>query len=411
VGADPGRRHSGGVFRTDLSHPAPWWVALGGFAAVLAATALHELAHGLALARAGGRVRRMGIMVLYGSPALFCDVSDAWRLPPRRRAAVALAGVRVHAAVGAVLVLVAATMPPGDSRQLLAVAAVGNAVMALVNLYPFVKFDGYIALVGWLDRPHLRAHSMRAAQDVLLTRLTFGGQAPARSAQFADRRPMGGGWIFFGIASAVSAPVLVGVAFLSYGPLLLATLGPAGAVLTLGLLVLAVAQPTASVLRAARRAADSGTPRWRRVVGAAVLSCGVAALLSVPKVPLSATSVYQRIDGEILVAVPAGATIPLDATVTFQRPGVVLHPVTARGRVCGMLRHEQVSRSAGSPVTQPRGVPSRTALRTVVPICPLGDADFARLDGSGLASVSDGSVAIGTWLQRIFIRPAISELS
>ncbi|MDQ6781925.1 MAG: hypothetical protein M3063_00440 [Actinomycetota bacterium] len=395
----------------DLSRPAPWWVAIGGLAAVLAATALHELAHGLVLTRAGGRVRRMGIMLLYGSPALFCDVSDAWRLPRRGRATVAFAGARVHGAVAAALILVAAAVPAGSAHQLLAVAAAGNAVMAVVNLYPFVKFDGYIALVGWLDRPHLRAHSMRAAQDLLLTRLVFGAREPIPSSQPGGRRQLGAGWILFGIASALSAPVLVALAFRSYEPLLLTALGPVGAVLTVCLLVLAVAQPTAGLVRAANHAAAAGAPPWRRIAGAAVLSFVVGALLAVPKVQLSVPSVYQRLGSGVVLVVPDGATVRPDTEVTLQRAGVVLHPVISKGEVCGKSRTELVDSSAGSPVVRPVGAPVRTVHRRVVPLCAAtGGTDLAPRDGMGLASVSGGSVPIGTWLKRTFVQPAITRL-
>ena len=43
----------------------------------------HEMAHGIVLASAGGRPRRLGIMLFYLIPAFFCDVSDSFRLARR----------------------------------------------------------------------------------------------------------------------------------------------------------------------------------------------------------------------------------------------------------------------------------------------------------------------------------------
>jgi putative peptide zinc metalloprotease protein len=395
----------------DLSRPAPWWVAIGALAAVLAATAVHELAHGIALLRAGGRVRRMGVMLLYGSPALFCDVSDAWRLPRRRRVTVALAGARVHAAVAAALILAAAMMPAGSVRQLLTIAAAGNAVAAVVNLYPFVKFDGYIALVGWLDRPHLRAHSMRAAQDVLLSRLVFGARAPFPSRQTADQRPLAGRWVLFGVVSVISGPALVALAFLTYEPLLLTALGKAGAVLALALLIAAGTYPVVGLLAAARRAAAAGAPRWRRMTGAAVLSCAVAFVLSGPRVQLSVPTVYQRTGTDVVVVVPNPTGFAPGAEVTLQRAGVVLHSRIAKGQVCGSARPALIDANAGSPISQPSNIPVRSVRRQVAPICAVrAGQDLARADPTGLASVASGTVPIGSWLERTFVEPAIARL-
>jgi putative peptide zinc metalloprotease protein len=395
----------------DLSRPARWWVAIGALGVVLLTTALHEVAHGLALSHAGGRVRRMGFMLLYGSPALFCDVSDAWRLPRRQRATVAFAGARLHGAVAGALMLGAAAAPDGDGRQLLVVAGIGSAVMAVVNLYPFVKFDGYIALVGWLDHPHLRRHTVSAARDLLLTRGVFGAPRRAGPTAAGAARPLAGGWILFGVVSAVSAPVLIGLAFRWNGPLLLMVLGPVGAVVTLALLALCMAYPTTSLVHAARQAALTGAPRWRRVVGGVLFSVALGGLLATPRVPLSVLTVYQRIGAETVVVVPEGGPLHLGAHVTLRRAGVVLHPVLGHGVVCGPARPVMMNRSAGSPVLGPSGTPTGTARRQAVPVCAAGDGhDLAASGATGLASVGLGHVAVGTWLHRTFVEPALARL-
>ena len=47
-------------------------------AAFLVLGAVHETAHGLTCKHFGGEVRRMGVMLVYMCPCIYCDVSQAW---------------------------------------------------------------------------------------------------------------------------------------------------------------------------------------------------------------------------------------------------------------------------------------------------------------------------------------------
>ncbi len=121
------------------------------------ATLFHEAAHGLTLTRLGGRPRRAGFMLFYLTPAFFVDVTDGWRLADRRhRVAIALAGPAVHATAAAVAMLAALGLPASTARETLLLLAISCTVVVLVNLIPFVRFDGYIALMSALDEPNLR---------------------------------------------------------------------------------------------------------------------------------------------------------------------------------------------------------------------------------------------------------------
>src|SRR4029079_16873207 len=53
----------------------------------------NEMVHTHACKHFGGEVRELGFMLLAFSPCLYCDVSDAWRLPSKwQRIAVSAAG-------------------------------------------------------------------------------------------------------------------------------------------------------------------------------------------------------------------------------------------------------------------------------------------------------------------------------
>jgi putative peptide zinc metalloprotease protein len=168
-----------------LSEPISLPALLALLVVTYCGTMLHELSHGLVLSHYGGRPSRMGFMLFYLTPAFFCDVSDGWRLPRnRQRVRVALAGIATQtviaglAGVGSVVVAVAGGNPA--VRDFLLLLTVTNYVSGLFNTIPFVKLDGYLALMSHLDISHLRDRSITDARR-LVARLLFGGRYLVRA--------------------------------------------------------------------------------------------------------------------------------------------------------------------------------------------------------------------------------------
>jgi putative peptide zinc metalloprotease protein len=171
--------------------------------AVMLFNSLHELAHGAALVAYGGRVRRFGVMVMYGAPALFCDVTDAWRLPSRQRCAVALAGVLASLGLAGTAAT-AYALVPGLRVPAVGTIAVLTYCSAVLNIVPFVKFDGYLALMARVDIPHLRAKAMHDWRDLVVSTLVGAPRHP----QLPSLR-----WApAFGFACCVTPVLLVGLA-------------------------------------------------------------------------------------------------------------------------------------------------------------------------------------------------------
>src|SRR5207247_7547698 len=64
------------------------WIALG------VVKVIHEFGHGLSCKAFGGEVHEMGALFLCFSPALYCNVSDAWALPNKwHRIIISAAGI------------------------------------------------------------------------------------------------------------------------------------------------------------------------------------------------------------------------------------------------------------------------------------------------------------------------------
>ena len=130
----------------------PLWIA-----AIAGVKVLHELGHALACRHFGARPGRDGRAAAGRAPALYCDVSDAWRLPSKwRRMAVSSAGMVVELVIAAVAAIVWWHAAPGmferrvpePHRRLLGRHAGGQrqSAVAIRRLLPAGR---------WLEVPNL----------------------------------------------------------------------------------------------------------------------------------------------------------------------------------------------------------------------------------------------------------------
>jgi putative peptide zinc metalloprotease protein len=128
------------------------WVALG------LVKVLHELGHGLCCKAFGGTVHEAGLLLLIFFPTLYCNVSDSWSIPQRRRRlAVSGAGIFVELLVAAAATFAWwATDPASFVHQLcLSLMVVCGVNTVLFNANPLMRFDGYYMLSDWLEVPNL----------------------------------------------------------------------------------------------------------------------------------------------------------------------------------------------------------------------------------------------------------------
>jgi putative peptide zinc metalloprotease protein len=124
---------------------------------------LHELGHAYVAHRFGCRIPTMGIAFMVMMPLLYTDVSDAWKLKSRwQRLRIDSAGMLVELTVAAYALLAWAFVPDGPLRSAIFVlAATGVILSLLVNLNPFMRFDGYYILADLLGVENLQPRSFR----------------------------------------------------------------------------------------------------------------------------------------------------------------------------------------------------------------------------------------------------------
>ncbi len=391
--------HAPDVYRA-LGEPMPLNYLIALACASVVTTALHELGHGLVLTYHGGRPSRMGVMLFYLTPAFFCDVSDGWRLPHRRqRVQVAAAGIATQTVIAgtAALTAWAAGSAGGalDVWDAVLVFAVSTYTTSLLNLLPFVKLDGYIALMSHLDLPHLRDRTMTDARS-FLAKVLFGGTGYTR--ELPQLR-----WsVAFGLASMVFPLYLVALAGALWLGLIQGT-GLVGATLILtGVCALGYRVWTGG-RRLTRQARDAGARTGRITLVWVCVAGAVAAAAAFVSVPYTITGGYVTEDGRTTLALSTTAdraALREGAKVTLERRGLVTRTDLATAHITTSTARRGVAPlSAFVPVREGDTVPVpayRVPLRV----------DDGEPDGAGTARVAAGNRPLGSWLYLNYIAPA-----
>lgn len=125
---------------------------------ILLVTTAHEFAHGLTCKRFGGEVHEIGFMLLYFTPAFYCNVSDAWLFPEKsKRLWVTFAGAYFEIFLWALATLTWRLTDPDTALNYAALVVMATSgIKTLFNLNPLIKLDGYYLLSDYLEIPNLR---------------------------------------------------------------------------------------------------------------------------------------------------------------------------------------------------------------------------------------------------------------
>jgi putative peptide zinc metalloprotease protein len=163
----------------------------------------HELAHGVACARYGGRAQEFGLMWRFPLLVPYCKVDDVVLFPRKRqRLATAFAGTFVSLLAPIPFAGIWIFGPAqGTLHHIAGATLLVSVAGALVNLLPIFQLDGYAILNHALGMVDLRSD----AYD-------FGGRWLRRQVRFSDYPPICRlAYIGYGALSAllVGAPIVV----------------------------------------------------------------------------------------------------------------------------------------------------------------------------------------------------------
>ncbi len=121
--------------------------------------AIHEFGHGLTCKYFGGEVPRMGFMLIYFGPAFFTDTTDMHVFDKTsKRLWVIFAGLWIETVICALATIAWALAPPGSffgdfCYKTLLLTGVSGLIF---NLNPLMKYDGYYALMQFLEIDNMR---------------------------------------------------------------------------------------------------------------------------------------------------------------------------------------------------------------------------------------------------------------
>lgn len=315
------------------------WRGLLLYGATLCAVKLaHELGHALVARHHGCRVPTMGIAFMVLWPVAYTDTTEAWQLADRRaRMRIAAAGVRTELTLAAWATLAWTLLPDGALRTTAFVLATMTWVSSvLVNLSPFMRFDGYFLLCDALELPNLHERSFAQARVWLRRGLLGWADAwPEHHAPAARR-------------------ALIGFAFATWAWRFVLYLGIAWTVYAFGFKLLGIflflvemawfiAWP---VLRELRAWAEGwphwrAAPRWRRSLGVCAL---LAALAFVPW--------RSTVSGAALVQPAQTLAVRLPAAAVLQSVEVAAGTQVQAGQVLLRATTPELARQAAAAQAQ-----------------------------------------------------------
>lgn len=122
---------------------------------------IHETAHAITCKKYYGEVKNAGIMLFYLQFCMFTDVSGIYMMKGKLKKILILgAGVLSQWIVNSIAIIIFVIgLKTGHSMDYLLYFAIVNTMLSLLNLVPFVKFDGYWILTVLLGTYNLREYS------------------------------------------------------------------------------------------------------------------------------------------------------------------------------------------------------------------------------------------------------------
>jgi putative peptide zinc metalloprotease protein len=329
------------------------------FAAV---AVIHEFGHGLTCKHFGGEVHEIGAMLLYFSPAMFCNVNDAWTFENKaHRLWVTFAGGWIQLIVAAAAAMIWVITEPGTvvHQAALVTMVIGGGLVLVLNFNPLIPLDGYYALMDWLEVPNLRARSFEYV-GVCFKRGILRLDTPLPRVTPREHRI----FLIYGSLALLYTSLLL---FLIGGWAAVSLIGWLGgwgwAIVLFGVWLLARKQTRRAgrVLRVRAAEVLAGL-RSRRILGgsaAAVALLGVLAMLIPWNVRVAGPAVIEPRQRLWLRPADAGwvdrivvaegtAVQPGDTVAVLRSPELELARTRARSLIAALEQHAAAARASGN---------------------------------------------------------------
>ena len=128
---------------------------------IIVIKALHELGHAYVATYYKCNVSSIGLAMLVFFPFLYTDTSDAWKLTDhRKRLLINFAGMLTELHIALIATFAWAIMPEGILKSAAFFVATSSWISSLlINISPFMRFDGYYVLSDYLKADNLQPRS------------------------------------------------------------------------------------------------------------------------------------------------------------------------------------------------------------------------------------------------------------
>ena len=382
-----------------LTTPLPLTTYLAVIVAMMLSTMLHEMGHGAALTAFGGKPRQIGFMLFYLTPAFFCDVSDGWRLDSKwKRVSIALAGIVTQGVLAGSASLLSLAVGAPEIRSALLVYAVLGYTSGIINLVPFVKLDGYIALMSYLNVSHLRDKSLRDARR-LISRGLFGHATAYELPPLRRFRVYGMLCMLF--------PAYLIITALSLWLDVVAKFGGWGAVIALIVVTLALGRVVAGYVNVVKEAWDRQRSKLRIVMVTVLLTTATAVSASYVQIPATVEA------GFVNDASGPGVVFDDAASVPALRPGQAVEIYSSgliTARQIGTLSVENAHAGTRSVPLDAIAPVTIDGARLNAVVIPLKGKEASLLPSSGTARIHLGTLSSYQWVGEKYVQPAITAI-
>ena len=277
------------------------WLSLG------VVKVIHEFGHGLSCKAYKGESHEMGLLLMCFSPALYCNVTDAWTVADKwKRIIISFAGIYVELFIAAVATFVWWYTPhmPVVNNVAMALMVMCSVSTVFFNANPLMRFDGYYMMADWLEIPNLRDRSNKYITNTFM-RTALGVETPPEPYMAPGRKVL---FIVYALASYVYRWVITFsiLWFLAdfFGP----RLKVVSQMLALFSLVSMFLFPVYRSIKNVRQRGRLPDMKSRRVVVSLILAAAVVAALVLVPLPIS------RVKETGLVALDPAFASPVSLT-------------------------------------------------------------------------------------------------
>lgn len=119
---------------------------------------VHEIGHSAIAKQYNIKTGKVGLGIYLIFPVLYINLNEIWRLKKEKRVLINLGGIYFQLISGIILIIIYLISKPDIIGSLIKV----NFLIAMINLNPFIKLDGYWVLADFINNKDLYSHSNKA---------------------------------------------------------------------------------------------------------------------------------------------------------------------------------------------------------------------------------------------------------